>query len=1250
MQSNTAGNTRDDRGLQTSRLSWRTTILAFFSFAAAFACHAQTNVLTYHNDNGRTGQNLNETILTPLDVNSTSFGSLTFLSVDGLVDAEPLYVANLTVGGATHNVLFIVTENDSVYAFYADSYAQLWHASVLGANETPSDNRGCAQVSPQIGITSTPVIDPSAGPHGTIFLVAMSTDGNGNYFQRLHALDITTGAEQSGSPKLITGTFPGTGANSSNGQVLFDPKQYKERAALLLQGGLIYTTWASHCDDGLYTGWVMAYSESTLQQVAVLNVTPNGSDGAIWMSGAGPAADASGNIYFLDANGTFDTTLTPAGFPNQGDYGNAFIKLGLSGNTLSVLDYFTMSDTVTESGLDEDLGSGGALVLPDQTDASGKVWQLAVGVGKGSVIYVVNRNSMGKYNSGGDIIYQEISGALNGGAWSMPAYFNGTLYYGTKGDSLKALSITNAQVATSAASQSSATFGYPGTTPSVSANGTSNGIVWAIQNGSTAVLHAYSATNLATELYNSSQAGTRDQFAGNKYITPMIVNGKVYVGTPTGVAVFGLLNIPTTPLFSPAGGAVTSTQPISITDGTPGTTIYYTTDGSTPSPGAGTTQQYTGTFTLPASATVEAIAVATASSTKSTLATTTFTVSSGSSSPAKAISIDFVGLGTPMGGSEQAGVVLESNWNNASGAAHGSPLALLDSTGASTTVTVTWSADDVWDSSIQDQAGNVRMMKGYLDNGNVDTTTVTVSGLPGNSAGYSVYVYAQGTSSSSTHTGIYQLSGAGITTSSVALTYNSNFNGTFTQATSSNANGNYIVFTIPNVTGFQLAAIPSTASNGVERAPVNGIQIVPVGSAAPNFTLSGASVTSSVTQGGTATYTVSGAAVNGFAGTVNLAVTGLPAGTSSSFAPSSISLPGGSTLSVTTTGSTPVGSVTLTITGTSGALTHTTTVPLNVSASSGSGGGAVNPISIDFVGLGTSMGSSEQAGVVPESNWNNATGAVHSSPFALLDSTGASTTATVTWSSDNVWDSSIQDQAGNIRMMKGYLDNGNVDTTTVSVTGLPGNSGGYTVYVYAQGSSNSSATNTGIYQLSGTGITTSSVALTYNSNFNGTFTQVTASNANGNYIVFTIPNVTGFQLAAIPSTASNGVERAPVNGIQIVPVGSAAPNFTISASPSTQPVKAGGSATYTASVAALNGFTGAVNLSVTSALPTGVTASFNPTSIAPGATSTLTAATTSGTAVGSPTLTITGTSGSLTQSTGVVLNVTAAPADTATIS
>src|SRR3984885_12530835 len=497
------------------------------------------NVLTYHNDVARTGQNLSENTLTTANVKSASFGMVGNMSVDGGVDAEPLYVSNLMLGGGVHNVVYVVTENDSVYAFDADTFAQLWHVSVLGANETASDNRGCGQVSPIIGITSTPVIDLSAGTHGEIFLVAMSLDSGGSYHQRLHALDLTTGGEISGSPATVQATFPMT-----SGTTTFDPKQYKERAALLLLNGVSYTTWASHCDDGPYTGWIMGYNETTLQQSSVLNVIANGIEGAIWMAGDGPAADSSGNIYFLDGNGTFDDTLNSNGMPEDGDYGNAFIKVSTAGNTLSVADYFTMSNTDAESSEDQDLGSGGEMLLPDVKDTQGNTWHLAVGAGKDGHIYVVNRDLMGKFNTSNDsAIYQEIdSNGLSGGVWSMPAYFNNVVYYGAVTDHLRAFSIANAKLTTPASSLTSESFAYPGTTPSISANGNSAGIVWAVENNGGGVLHAYDATNVGTELYNSNQAAnSRDHFADNKFITPMIANGKVYVGTPNSVAVFGLL-------------------------------------------------------------------------------------------------------------------------------------------------------------------------------------------------------------------------------------------------------------------------------------------------------------------------------------------------------------------------------------------------------------------------------------------------------------------------------------------------------------------------------------------------------------------------------------------------------------------------------------------------------------------------------------------------------------------------------------
>jgi hypothetical protein len=298
---------------------------------------------------------------------------------------------------------------------------------------------------------------------------------------------------------------------------------------------------------------VMAYSETTLQQTSVLNLTPNGpstphfgnGEGAVWMSGAGLAGDTEGNIFFLDANGTFDLTLNASGFPASGDFGNAFMKLSTAGNVLTAADYFAAYDLQNESDADKDLGSGGTLLLPDETDANGAVHHLAVGAGKDSNIYVVDRDNMGKFNpSSNNAIYQELPDALAAGAWSMPAYFNNTVYYASNGDHLKAFPIANAMLATTPASQSANTFAYPGATPSVSSNGALNGIVWAIETqGGAGILHAYDVTNIPNELYDSNQAANnRDNFTFNHFVPPMIANGKVYVGTPNSVAVFGLLN------------------------------------------------------------------------------------------------------------------------------------------------------------------------------------------------------------------------------------------------------------------------------------------------------------------------------------------------------------------------------------------------------------------------------------------------------------------------------------------------------------------------------------------------------------------------------------------------------------------------------------------------------------------------------------------------------------------------------------
>jgi len=518
---------------------------------------SSVNVLTYHNDLARTGLNPNETTLTTTNVATATFGKLGTMPVTSNVDAEPLYASNLTIGAATHNVVFAATENDMVYAFDADTFTQLWNVSVADGESPANEVDGCGQVQPNIGVTSTPVIDLNAGPHGTIFLVAMTLDSNGNYHQRLHALDLTTGQEEAGSPAAITATY--TIPNTTT-QLTFNPMQYKERAGLLSMNGIIYLAWASHCDDNPYQGWIMAYNESTLQQTQTLDITPNGSEGAIWMADSAMAADSSGNIYFLVGNGTFgdgssNPALTTSGFPANGNYGNAFMKLSTSGgSSLAVADYFAMFNANGESGKDEDLGSGGAILLPDLTNASGVTKHLAVGAGKDAYIYVVDRDSMGKYNSSDDTaIYQKLNDpsgnatgppALGGGSFSMPAYFNSVVYYGGAGDVLRAFPVANALLATQPSSTSSVSFGFPGCTPSISANGTTNGIVWCISAQTTGVLYAFSAANLALQLYNSNQASSRDEFpdsSSDKFVTPLIANGKVYMGTPTGVVVFGLL-------------------------------------------------------------------------------------------------------------------------------------------------------------------------------------------------------------------------------------------------------------------------------------------------------------------------------------------------------------------------------------------------------------------------------------------------------------------------------------------------------------------------------------------------------------------------------------------------------------------------------------------------------------------------------------------------------------------------------------
>ena len=527
------------------RLSRRALFLTSCWLAAVFTLSAQINVTTHHNDNARDGQNLQETILAPGNVNASQFGQLFVQPVDGYPYTQPLYVSNLAIAGGTHNVVYLATEHDSVYAFDADSNtgtsaSPLWQVSFInpaaGITTLSSSDVSCTDIDGEMGVTGTPVIDLSSN---TLYVVA-ATKENGAFFQRLHALDITSGAEKFGGPVVIQAAVAGAGDASSGGQVAFDPLRGNQRPALLLLNGLVYISWASHCDNKPYHGWVMAYDAQSLQQVAVWNSTPNGSDGGIWMSGGGLAADAGGYVYLGTGNGTFD--LNTGGL----DAGDSILKFGPpAGTTIPVLDYFTPYNQLSLSNSDTDLGSGGVVLLPDQPPGSPNQ-HLIVEVGKQGSVYLVNRDAMGHIGNGADSqIVQWLPGIV-GGVWGTPAFWNNTLYVDGTNDALEAFSFNangSGKLSTAPVSATPEVFGFPGPTPSISANGTSNGILWAVENTAdfSTILHAYDATNLGKELYNSSQPGQTAPGAPVKFVPPTIVNGKVYVSTVTQLAVYGLL-------------------------------------------------------------------------------------------------------------------------------------------------------------------------------------------------------------------------------------------------------------------------------------------------------------------------------------------------------------------------------------------------------------------------------------------------------------------------------------------------------------------------------------------------------------------------------------------------------------------------------------------------------------------------------------------------------------------------------------
>ena len=497
---------------------------------------AQVNVLTYKNDSARTGQNLNEPLLSPANVNAAQFGRRFARTVDGNLYGQPLYMAAVPMAtGGLHDLIILGTAHDSVYAFDADddqgsNSSPLWQVSFLnpaqGVSTVPWSDVNCAAIYPEIGITGTPVIDAATY---ALYLVASTketaSDGTVRYVHRLHALDVRSGKELAGSPVEIAASVPGVGDGAA--MVTFVPEQYKERAALLLANGVVYTSWSSQCDQGQYHGWIIGYDASTLKQVAVYNNTANSAGASFWGAGAGPAADSAGNLFVVSANGFFDEVSLPP------DLADSVIRLSPTSG-LTVADYFTPYNQAYLADNDLDLGSSGALLLP-ATVGSAAHPNLLLTAGKEGRIYLIDRDHMGHYNGLSDTGALQTLTLAGSGMFGSAAYFSGQVYVSDGADALRAFGIANGKLTTAPVSSSSMTIAHPGSSPVVSANGSSNGIVWAYELGTgNAVLHAFNAADVSNELYSDVVGGYTE------FGVPTVADGKVYVDSLGTLLVYGL--------------------------------------------------------------------------------------------------------------------------------------------------------------------------------------------------------------------------------------------------------------------------------------------------------------------------------------------------------------------------------------------------------------------------------------------------------------------------------------------------------------------------------------------------------------------------------------------------------------------------------------------------------------------------------------------------------------------------------------
>lgn len=858
------------------------------AISTSTAAVASNDVVTERYGDARLGANLDESTLTTTNVNAATFGKLWSYTVSGSVYAQPLYVRNVAIPGqGTHNVVYIVTMNDWVYGFDADSGSTTPLLSLDLTTEVPlsrpnnmteigvpSDN-----IIGNVGIESTPHIDLASN---TMYLVARTHEPTAcippvpgpnptpeNLFcQRLHALDIGTLQEKPNSPVILGGSVPGTSAGSSGGTLTFNPRIAHQRASLAYANGRIFIAWSGHSDQFNYHGWVMVHDATTLQQTKIWSSSPTGSTsfngGGIWMAGRAPTVDVDGNVYYMVGNGPYDVSQG-LNDPTS-SFGESFIKFGSTADT-PLLDWFTPNEVDSLNGSDSDLGGSGPLLIPgtDLVVGGGKSGKFFVthtgdmghlGVGTGNTNIVQAFSNGGQQIKGGTVYWNRAGGV---GPWmyvwadghtTLKAYrFNAD--FGTGTTAVPAFDTTPVDQSTQLSNNGSA-----GGVMTLSANGSTpgSGIVWSSMaySGSDpnsgihpGVLRALDADHLTTELWNSEISHGVDSL-GNwpKFSPPTVINGRVYMGSfpidgigTTGVSTYGLLPIadfginatPRNPGIHP-GDSVTYTITTASIDAFSGS-VHLTVSGLP----AGATASFTGNdFTTPGSATLTvqtdaglpidpSSLVITATSGSVTHTRTVGLFATSATAGDGTISIDFVGTGTPMLETETAGVVAVPNWNSLV-AATGTSVALVDETGTANGATITWNAPGQWKPGIADTAGDFHMMDGYL-NATDTPASVTVSGLPVDPSGYYVTVYSDGDNRNEMLTTRYSIAGSGTPASSIEAIdpASTNFNGSFVRA--DNSAGNYVVFFVSGG-NFTLTATPVDSSGSGAKAPLNAIQIV----------------------------------------------------------------------------------------------------------------------------------------------------------------------------------------------------------------------------------------------------------------------------------------------------------------------------------------------------------------------------------------------------------------------------------------